>query len=86
MIFHFFSQCARLDDEVYAGELLLGLKFTPEEDDQDQRLVNGDIQISFAKETDSKGGQLQVHIVEGAGIFDEDTRKPFNTFAKWYVL
>ena len=30
-------------------------------------------------------GQLQVHIVEGAGFVDEDTRKPFNTFVKWYV-
>lgn len=68
---------------MYVGELLLGLKFTPEEEDDDHKLENGDVQIAVAKETESKGGQLQVHIVEGAGLFDQDTRKPFNTFAKW---
>ena len=28
-------------------------------------------------------GQLQVHIVEGAGLVDEDTHKPFKTVVKW---
>ena len=31
-------------------------------------------------------GQLQVYIVEGAGMVDEDTHKPFNAFIKWYAL
>ena len=30
-------------------------------------------------------GQLQVYIVEGAGMVDEDTHKPFNAFIKWYI-
>lgn len=28
-------------------------------------------------------GHLRVHIVEGAGIVDGDTHKPFNTICKW---
>ena len=30
-------------------------------------------------------GQLQVYIVEGAGMMDEDTHKPFKAFIKWCV-
>ena len=30
-------------------------------------------------------GQLQVHIVEGAGLVDEDTHKAYNTVVKWLV-
>ena len=32
---------------------------------------------------DESEGQLQVYIVEGAGMVDEDTHKPFNAFIRW---
>ncbi len=78
---HTHTQCARREDEQYIGELLLGLKFTPEdtgddlEEGMEELVVNGD----------SHSGQLQVHVVEGAGLFDDESRKPFNAFVKWLV-
>ena len=65
----------RRDDWLYAGELLMGLKYTPDECNVTSDLLNNEALF----------GQLQVHIVEGAGFVDEETRKPFNTFVKWYV-
>ena len=64
-------QVPRRDDWLYAGELLMGLKYTPSECDD-------------GLYDDSVNGQLQVHIVEGAGFVDDETRKPFNTFVKWW--
>ena len=70
------SQCARREDVPYAGELLLGLKFTP-----DSRDDNGDEEET---EMSVEGeGQLQVHIVEGAGLVDGESHKPFNASVKW---
>ena len=58
------------------GELLLGIKWS-------STVANGDSEDKL----DSPGeGQLQVYIVEGAGMVDEDTHKPFNAFIKWYAL
>lgn len=68
-------QVPRRDDWLYAGELLMGLKYTPDECSMKSDLLNDD----------ALSGQLQVHIVEGAGFVDEESRKPFNTFVKWYV-
>ena len=49
------------------GEILLGVKWNPVDED-----VEG-----------GSEGQLQVYIVEGAGMVDEDTHKPFNAFIRW---
>ena len=68
-------QVPRRDDWLYAGELLMGLKYTPDE-------------CSHASDPlidEVVSGQLQVHIVEGVGFVDEETRKPFNTLVKWYI-
>ena len=53
----------------------MGLKYTPDECSVKSDLLNDE----------ALSGQLQVHIVEGAGFVDEESRKPFNTFVKWYV-
>ena len=53
----------------------MGLKYTPDECSIKSDLINDE----------AVAGQLQVHIVEGAGFVDEESRKPFNTFVKWYV-
>lgn len=53
----------------------MGLKYTPDEYNI----------ASDPLSDESSIGQLQVHIVEGAGFVDEETRKPFNTFVKWYA-
>ena len=79
---HSHYQCPRHEHLSFVGELLLGLKFTeedspPEDDEVDKH--NGDVPVIREK----RGGQLQVHVVEGAGIFDEETRKPFNAVVKW---
>ena len=68
-------QVPRRDDWLYAGELLMGLKYTPDECSIKSDLLNDE----------AVAGQLQVHIVEGAGFVDEESRKPFNTFVKWCV-
>ena len=67
-------QVPRRDDWLYAGELLMGLKYTADECSVTPDPLNDD----------AANGQLQVHIVEGAGFVDEETRKPFNSFVKWY--
>ncbi len=72
----FSLQCPRKDDEIYAGELLLGIKYTS---DSDNESTNSLLSI----ESVEGAGHLQVHVVEGAGIVDEDTHKPFNTLCKW---
>ena len=72
---------------MYCGELLLGIKYDPEKTD----LLNGSVDTSHAHSStevspaddQSKGGELHVHIVEGAGLIDEDTHKPFKTVVKW---
>ena len=71
----YFVQVPRRDDWLYAGELLMGLKYTPDECSIKSDPLNDE----------TLAGQLQVHIVEGAGFVDEESRKPFNTFVKWYV-
>lgn len=53
----------------------MGLKYTPDEYSLASDPLIGEV----------VSGQLQVHIVEGAGFVDEETRKPFNTFVKWCV-
>lgn len=63
------TQCPRSQEEGYVGEILLGIKWSPVIDD------NTGIK--------SEDGQLQVYVVEGAGMVDEDTHKPFNAFIKW---
>lgn len=70
-----FLQVPRRDDWLYAGELLMGLKYTPDECSIKSDLLNDE----------AVAGHLQVHIVEGAGFVDEESRKPFNTFVKWWV-
>ena len=69
----YFLQVPRRDDWLYAGELLMGLKYTPDECNIKPDLLNDE----------AAAGHLQVHIVEGAGFVDEESRKPFNTFVKW---
>ena len=66
MLLTCYSQCPRSQEEGYVGEILLGVKWNP----VDEEVGEGE-------------GQLQVYIVEGAGMVDEDTHKPFNAFIKW---
>ena len=56
------------------GEILLGIKWSPGSDGGDSLSSEG-----------PSDGQLQVYIVEGAGMVDEETHKPFNAFIKWWV-
>ena len=56
------------------GEILLGIKWSPVTDGSIDDKLDG-----------PRDGQLQVYVVEGAGMVDEDTHKPFNAFIKWYV-
>ncbi len=74
---HTHTQCAHREGEQYVGELLLGLKFAPEDSEE----VQGEGQE--AEPGYSTSGQVQVHIVEGAGLFDDESRKPFNSFVRW---
>ena len=67
-------QCHRPQEQGYVGEILLGIKWSPNTDDKEE-IIN-----------DHSPGQLQVYIVEGAGMVDEDTRKPFNAFIKWLAI
>ena len=67
----------------------MGLKFTSEDQcsARDEESIcstsdNGSNDVSI--ENEEKTGQLQVHVVEGAGIVDELTHRPFKTFVKWY--
>ncbi|CAI8052856.1 hypothetical protein GBAR_LOCUS28922, partial [Geodia barretti] len=62
--------CPRSQEEGYVGEILLGVKWNPVDED-----VGG-----------GSEGQLQVYIVEGAGMVDEDTHKPFNAFIRCNLL
>ena len=78
-----FSQCPRKDDEVYAGELLLGMKYSSGDPPISQTDLESLSSVSLASEGGEGVGHLQVHIVEGAGIVDEETHKPFNTICKW---
>ena len=57
------------------GEILLGIKWSPVSDDSTSEKLDG-----------PSNGQLQVYVVEGAGMVDEETHKPFNAFIKWYVV
>lgn len=75
---------ARREDVPYAGELLLGVKYTSEEVNDAKSPVVENLEITV--DGNPPGGQLQVHIVEGAGLIDEDTFKPYNTFAKCDLL
>ncbi len=72
-------QCPRKDDEIYAGELLLGIKYTSDRSPSYNESTNS----LLSSEGVEGAGHLQVHVVEGAGIVDEDTHKPFNTLCKW---
>ena len=78
-----FSQCPRKDDEVYAGELLLGMKYSSGDLPISQTDLESLSSVSLASESGEGAGHLQVHVVEGAGIVDEETHKPFNTICKW---
>ena len=61
-------QCRHHDDAPYVGEMLLGLKFSP-------RNKEG--------EGEESGGVVKVHVVEGAGLIDQETHKPFNAAVRW---
>ena len=69
---HTYTQCPRSKEEGYVGEILLGIKWSPVTDSNTGERSEG-----------SNDGQLQVYIVEGAGMVDEETHKPFNAFIKW---
>ena len=73
-----YMQCPRSEEEGYVGEILLGIKWSQTTTDGDNRdnKLHGDV----------SDGQLQVYIVEGAGMVNEDSHKPFNAFIKWYVV
>ena len=59
----------------FVGDLLLGLKFSSSGADA----INDDSSHVSATEP----GQLQVHVVEGAGLVDMETHKPFHACIKW---
>ena len=77
------SQCPHREYLSFVGELLLGLKYTPEEEYEGTSPSNGEHNGDIPVIRERSGGQLHIHVVEGAGIFDEDTRKPFNAVVKW---
>jgi len=76
------SQCPHREYLSFVGELLLGLKYTPEEAEEGNSLNNDENNGDIPVIREGKG-QLHIHVVEGAGIFDEETRKPFNAVVKW---
>lgn len=59
--------------------------------DDDKTYTESPSMVSYSQEggvimdCQPRDGQLQVHIVEGAGLIDENTHKPFNTIVKWYA-
>ena len=57
----------------FVGDLLLGLKFSS------GGTGDGCSDVSAPGPV----GQLQVHVVEGAGLVDMETHKPFNACIKW---
>jgi hypothetical protein len=67
--------CPRSQEEGYVGEILLGIKWSPVTDGSIDDKLDG-----------PRDGQLQVYVVEGAGMVDEDTHKPFNAFIKCNLL
>jgi hypothetical protein len=73
-------QCPRPREEVYCGEILLGIKFRPENAPLD---VPGCTENGIIMECHPREGQLQVHVVEGARLVDEETNKPYKTVVKW---
>ena len=91
-------QCPRPKEDIYCGEILLGIKFgadqsnsngvtltpssspSPSSSSQD---IPGCMRNGVVMECGAREGQLQVHVVEGARIVDEDTKKPYKTVVKW---
>ncbi|KAL5468866.1 hypothetical protein EMCRGX_G029990 [Ephydatia muelleri] len=66
------------DMQRFVGDLLLGLKFSSSGADA----INDDSSHVSATEP----GQLQVHVVEGAGLVDMETHKPFHACIKCGIL
>ncbi len=61
----------------------MGIKFSPDIVSDD---INPDsVSDRLIMDCHPKEGHLQVHIVEGAGLVDEDTHKAYNTVVKWLV-
>lgn len=73
-------QCPRPREDIYCGEILLGIKFGPE---GGVSPVPGCAENGVIMDCNPKEGQLQVHVVEGARLLDEDTNKPYKTVVKW---
>ena len=59
------------------GDLLLGLKFSS------PQIEGGSGRDCIQESAGPHGGQLHVHVVEGAGLVDMETHKPFNACVKW---
>lgn len=88
----FLPQCPRPRQDVYCGEILLGIKFAPgpEPSNANHCSSNGVVKgvdrdggvVSECQEA-RREGLLQVHVVEGARLVDEDTNKPFKSVVKW---
>lgn len=78
---------------MYCGELLLGIKFDPDKSDLPEGVcvnTNGhglpsssSSVMSPSDDLSRSGGELQVHVIEGARLIDQDTHKPFKTVVKW---
>ena len=62
--------------QLFVGDLLLGLKFSS----YGTGAIDEDCSHVIAAD---QSGQLQVHVVEGAGLVDMETHKPFNACIKW---
>ena len=76
-------QCPRPRQDVYCGEILLGVKFAPEPVNSNSNSEVGGYGGVVLECQDQREGLLQVHVVEGARLVDENTNKPFKTMVKW---
>jgi len=81
----YLSQCPRPKGDIYCGEVLLGIKFEPEKLTLSDHRVNGGHSLSSteASPEEQRGGELHVHVIEGAGLINEETHKPYKTVVKW---
>ena len=80
------SQCPRPKGGVYCGEILLGIKFEPEKLELSDNWASNGCSLSSSEaspEEQVKGGELHVHVIEGAGLISEETHKPYKTVVKW---
>ena len=68
------SQCPHYEYLSFVSELLLGLKYTPEEAEKGNSPNNDENNGDIPVIREGKGGQLHIHVVEGGRIFDKGTR------------